>query len=75
MEPVPGVEPRSEAYKATVLATELYRQIWSDMSGSNRPPSDWKSDVLPDELMSHYVVETVGIEPTTFWLQTRCSPR
>lgn len=41
------------------------------MSGSNRPPSGWKPDALPNELMVHYVVETEGIQPSSAALQVQ----
>ena len=40
---------------------------WSFLSDSNRPPIDYKSIVLPDELRKH-MAGIAGLEPATFRL-------
>ncbi len=47
---------------------------WSTMSATIRPPSGWKPDALPNELMAHILVEVTGLEPATFCVQSRRSP-
>lgn len=43
------------------------------MSDSNRPPIACKAIALPDELIPHCLVVSIGIEPMTFALSRRCS--
>jgi hypothetical protein len=71
-----------------VMALPLYRLVydpnafeevrplrnWCPLSESNGRPTAYKAVALPSELSGRMVVDQVGIEPTTFSLQSCCSP-
>ena len=51
MEPMTGFEPVPSSLPRTRSTTELHRLDKSGRPGSNRLPSAWKADALPDELL------------------------
>ena len=72
---VTGLEPvriAPQEPKSCMSANSTTPANWWGIGDSNPGPSGYEPDALPTELIPHMEPQ-VGLEPTTYGLQIRCS--
>lgn len=69
-----GFEPEQTVLETVVLPLHYADILWYPQRDLNSQLPVCRTGTLPVELYGHIVVELMGIEPTTFSLQSYCSP-
>jgi hypothetical protein len=71
--PTLGLSFRLRAFLQLLRTLAYNSPNWCPLSDSNRPPTDYKSVALPDELKGLILAPRAGLEPATNGLTVRYS--